>query len=289
MNDTTTEVTTVALLARRQGMSTELFSRYWRDVHGVLAVRIPGFWSYTQYHVEPGSPIPTDPATFRMDGFAEVIFRNEADRAGLANSQVTTLILRDEPNVFSRTLLYSLEAGASRTLFALTDEGTPELEYVEPEADYVLLARSPVSVTARDAASALDALASRLMESPGLLALRRHLLASGDPLLWNTVPGVDNAEAGARHSAVIQVRWKDREAALAAVDRRTDSRIGAFTGVQAYRVTSRCAMMVQGRPTHLGLRGLDVLRTIEAAGAENQKQAEVLRCLFGVSSDVWAR
>lgn len=280
MNGATTEVTTVALLARRQGMSTELFSRYWRDVHGVLAVRISGFWSYTQYHVEPCAPMPTDPAALRMDGFAEVIFRDEADRAGLANSQVTPLILQDETNVFSRTLLYSLEAGASRTLVAPPDERAPD--YVEPEADYLLVVQSPNNATAQDAASALDVRLAGLRESPGLLALRRHLLASGDPSLWNTAEGVDNAEVGVRSSAVIQARWKSREEAQAALGQSGGACIAAFS-VQAYRVTARCAMVVQGRPTHLGLRGLDVLRTIAAAGAENQKQAEVLQCIYGIS------
>lgn len=275
------EVTTIALLARRAGMSVELFSRYWRDVHGVLAVRIPGFWSYTQYHLAPVSPAPRDGA-FVMDGFAEVVFRREADRAGLATSEVTPLILRDEQNVFSRTLLYSLEAGASRSRLAAADTVH---DYSEPLAAYVVLAQSPPDSGAQQVASALESvLLPGLETSPGLLALRTHLLASGDPSLWNTADGVDNAERGARNSALIEARWQDEAAAQSALQALARVRDPGFAAVHAYRVTARCAMVVQGRPTHLGLRGLDALRTIEAAGAENQKAAEVLRCVYG--SDV---
>ncbi|MGQ0697276.1 MAG: EthD domain-containing protein [Panacagrimonas sp.] len=280
MSDISTQVSTVALLARREGMSVDLFSRYWRDVHGVLAVRIPGFWSYTQYHVALVSPRPSDDSAFVMDGLAEVEFLNEADRTGLATSDVIPLILRDEQNVFSRTLLYSLEAGASRTRVAAS---AAIADYSEPSGSYVLLVQSPPDVTAQAAAAALESALMPVVNNADLESLRTHLLASGDPTLWNTAPGVDNAERSTRNSAVIQAQWKDEAAALAALEMLTKVRDAGICEVQAYWVTARCAMVAQGRPTHLGLRGLDALRTIEAAGADNQKEAEVLRRLYGDS------
>ena len=49
MTNDAKSVSTIALLQRKDGLSDSLFSRYWRDVHGVLAARIPGFWSYTHF------------------------------------------------------------------------------------------------------------------------------------------------------------------------------------------------------------------------------------------------
>jgi hypothetical protein len=53
-------VTTIALLERKPSLSRPLFTRYWRDVHGVMAARIPGFESYTQYHVTPMTNIGSE-------------------------------------------------------------------------------------------------------------------------------------------------------------------------------------------------------------------------------------
>lgn len=275
----TEEVTTVALLARKQGISVDLFSRYWRDVHGVLAVRIPGFASYTQYHVTPVSAPAQRADDFVMDGFAEVCFNQADDRNAMATSDVVPLILRDELNVFSRTLLYALASGASQTYRALD---TPQADYSEPTASYVLVARSPPEASADDVASALDTeLLPTLLTSAGLTALRRHLLASGDPSQWNTAPGVDNTERGPRNSAVIHLHWDDEAAAKAALDTLMAQRWPLFPQVQIYRVTARCAMVAGGCPTHLGLRGLDTWRTIVEAGAENQKAIDVLRTVYG--------
>jgi len=110
-------LTTVALLERKPDISRSLFTRYWRDVHGVMAARIPGFESYIQYHVTPlndtGASI-VEP----FEGVAIVTFADAKDRAGLANSDISQYIQRDEQNVFRRALLYNLEAGANQTLRA---------------------------------------------------------------------------------------------------------------------------------------------------------------------------
>lgn len=58
---------------------------------------------------------------------------------------------------------------------------------------------------------------------------------------------------------------------------------GAPIQMRLYPVQAAYAMVCNGRPTHLGLRGLDVLQTIEAAGADNQLGSELLQCLYGVA------
>src|SRR3546814_13347860 len=94
-------VTTGALIERRPDISRSLFTRYWRDVHGVLAARIPGFDRYTQHHVSP-----LDPAAEPFEGIAIVTYRTEEDRAGLIHREVTPHIHRAEQNAIRRPALY---------------------------------------------------------------------------------------------------------------------------------------------------------------------------------------
>ena len=45
----------VSFIKRRPGMSPEEFSRYWREVHGPLALDLPGMRRYVQCHVVPSA------------------------------------------------------------------------------------------------------------------------------------------------------------------------------------------------------------------------------------------
>ena len=52
-------VKAIYLIRRKPGMSCEDFHRYWREVHGTIAARIPGMRRYVQCHAIPSSS-PTD-------------------------------------------------------------------------------------------------------------------------------------------------------------------------------------------------------------------------------------
>ena len=60
----------IYLIRRRPGMSYEDFHRYWREVHGAIAARIPGLRRYVQCHALPVAPAIDDP----FDGAAEAWF-----------------------------------------------------------------------------------------------------------------------------------------------------------------------------------------------------------------------
>jgi len=63
-------VKAIYLIRRKPGMSVEDFHRYWREVHGSIAARIPGLRRYVQCHaVEAGAGFAAD-----YDGAAEVWF-----------------------------------------------------------------------------------------------------------------------------------------------------------------------------------------------------------------------
>jgi hypothetical protein len=253
-------VTTVALLERKTGISRSLFTRYWRDVHGVLAARIPGFESYTQHHVMPIHDVGShDPEPF--EGIAVVTYANEADRQGLGNSEVTSHIHRDEQNVFRRALLYNLEAGASRTRIA-------------PPADDEIFGAFLLVPAGHK--SGIDDLVVQL-GGDGIVGLCTHDLTSGDPKLWNETFGT-NAGEGRRFVGVIQADWSDRETALTDIRKVVKASNGA---IAAYAVDETYVMVEGGRPTQIGLRGLDAVRTIQEAGAVNQLDEAVVRAVYG--------
>lgn len=238
-------VTTVALIDRRRDISRDLFSRYWRDVHGVMAVRIPGFASYTQYHVTPAS-IHSPP----FEGIAIVTFAKEDDRQGLATSEVTQHIHRDEQNVFRRALLYNLD-GASRRVGSPGDRHGPHSLFV-------------VGRDGDDPAACCRDLAVHCSDFCDIYDLR-----SGDPAKWNQTD-----VSGQRFAFVIHAGWQTAKSVEAAIA-TADARMGI------YRLDEAHVMVEDGFPTAVGLRGLDAARTIAEASADNQLSHVVVRAIYG--------
>lgn len=238
-------VSTIALIERRPDISRSLFTRYWRDVHGVMAARIPGFDRYTQYHVTP-----LDPSSEPFEGIAIVTYRSEDDRAGLIHSEVTQHIHRDEQNVFRRALLYNLGDGASQAIKG--DGGAPG---------------HAMFLVAEEGAHA-SALVAALGDTP--LYLAAYDLTDGDPSGWNQTDASGRVFASLLHGI-----WPDRESAIAAAEKLPAS---------AYLLDERHVMVENGKPTQVGLRGLDAVRTIQEAGADNQLSDAVVRAVYGLSA-----
>ncbi|WP_068072289.1 EthD domain-containing protein [Novosphingobium lentum] len=242
-------VTTVALLERKPGMSRDLFSRYWRDIHGVMAARIPGFASYTQHHVTPFSA-EAEP----FEGIAIVTFASEDDRQGLATSAMTGHIHRDEQNVFRRALLYNLTAGADTLLI----DGERE----HGQSAFVVVPRGvdPVEI-------------SSVLLASGPTFLARFNLTTGDPAAWNATD-VDEGGRGRRFATLLQGVWPDAGSASGALARVSE------TAAATYWLDQTFVLVESGRATPVGLRGWDAVRTIDEAGADNQLTMEVEDALY---------
>lgn len=238
-------VSTVALIERRPDITRSLFTRYWRDVHGVMAARIPGFDRYTQHHVTP-----LDTASEPFEGIAIVTYRSEEDRAGLIHSEVTQHIHRDEQNVFRRALLYNLGEGAARQLLG-SEDAAGHAMFIVAEAGHDI-----------------DADLAALDDTPLYLAV--YDLTGGDPSGWNQTD-----TSGRVFTALLHGVWADRDSAVTAA--------GKFAGA-AYMLDERHVMVDGGRPTPVGLRGLDAVRTIEEAGADNQLSEAVVRAVYGIAA-----
>jgi len=241
---------TVALIERKTDITRDLFSRYWRDVHGVMAARIPGFARYTQYHVTPEKWRSQGK---NFEGIALVAFATEEDRGGLGNSAVTRHIHRDEQNVFRRALLYNLAEGAFvGSGDAASRTGLTEVFYVAPYGC--------------DPENLHDTL-----KNAGCAYCDVYDLRSGDPAAWNET---DVNDSGDTFVALLHAGWSHPHAADA-----TEPEIDGHIGI--YRVNDVHVMVENGFPTAVGLRGLDAVRTIMEAGAENQLAAEVVGDIYG--------
>lgn len=238
-------VSTVALIERRPDISRSLFTRYWRDVHGVMAARIPGFDCYTQHHVTP-----LDPDAEPFEGIAIVTYRSEADRAGLIHSEVTQHIHRDEQNVFRRALLYNLGEGALQTIAGNDDAAG--------QAMFLVI----------DAGADVGAIVAALGDGPRYLAI--YDLTGGDPSGWNQTD-----TSGRVFGSLVHGIWPDRATAVATAEKLP---------VAAYLLDEQHVMVANGTPTPVGLRGLDAVKTIEEAGADNQLSDAVVRAVYGISA-----
>ena len=74
----------IYVLHRRPGMGRDEFRRYWREVHGPIAAKIPGLRKYVQNHAVP-NPASGD---LPCDGIAELWFDSpQALQAGLASPE----------------------------------------------------------------------------------------------------------------------------------------------------------------------------------------------------------
>ncbi len=83
----------LSLLARKPELSHEAFVRHWKDIHGPLALGVPGVRRYVQSHIagtRTRADIPE--AEVEIDGIAELWYDDEAAmRASAATPEAQRL------------------------------------------------------------------------------------------------------------------------------------------------------------------------------------------------------
>lgn len=90
-------VKNIEFITRKPGTTPAAFSRYWRDVHGPIAARIPAIQRYEQNHLKPKAYAAAAVAP-RYDGIAVAWFPSTAHmRDGAATPQYAAT-RADEPN-----------------------------------------------------------------------------------------------------------------------------------------------------------------------------------------------
>ncbi len=83
----------VSLLTRKPELTHEQFVAHWRDIHGPLALGIPGVRRYVQSHIQGTRTRADIPETdIAVDGIAELWYDNEdALRASAATPEAKRL------------------------------------------------------------------------------------------------------------------------------------------------------------------------------------------------------
>ena len=81
----------IFFLKRKPGMDIEEFRRYWLDVHGRIALKLPRLRRYVQSHVLPSAYAEGEPL---HDGFAQLWFDNRNDLREAFHSLTAWIDLR---------------------------------------------------------------------------------------------------------------------------------------------------------------------------------------------------
>ena len=93
----------IGVVIRRPDLTHEECIRYWREVHGPLALQLPGLRRYVQ------NPAVTRPGRDpKVDGFAEVWFDDEESLRAAFRSEIGRQVTEDEANFVDRERAYGV-------------------------------------------------------------------------------------------------------------------------------------------------------------------------------------
>jgi hypothetical protein len=273
---------TYSVVQRLEGVPPDIFSAYWRDVHGPLCSRLPGLGFYVQHHFSRDDranlwPLPngTRRVDFPLDGMVEIGF---ADPLAMQTfSDASSLLFGDEVNLFGWDAAYLLPNG-SRTLVDRQADATPN----GPDRLHRLHVHLFGEMDAAFQAWALE-FASALADAPDVLKLRLHLPEAYDNA---------NPQPPSPVSHVV----RDDMLKLAVIEIGFDTALSArlffaspafqataagqsehVRALAVYLVTGVYTFVRDGRPTQAGLRGSRAAEIIDRIGATNHVAPEVMR------------
>lgn len=284
---------TLALLVKKPEISNADFYAYWRDIHGVLAARIPGFWTYRQSHL--GSEVhslrhlPESRTGFQnIHGFADVSFCSAEDIQGLAGSAVAELIKHDEQNLFAGSYLYSAHPGDSLTLKTQQQRVQEGKTAPDIRSRFLMLLASNASLEEFKQA-VMDSLDFLQHSCDQLWRLRVNFFQPYDANAW-PAPNVNHNPDIVMNASVELLLGKETEAVSCLHQHRdhlaaVSPELASTLWQKVYRIESQYDMVVGGRPSLIGLRGLPAVELIERIGAENQSSRELLQVVYGEGND----
>ena len=272
----------------RQDVPADVCYRYWRDVHGVLAARIPGLYQYRQLHLAPmpphsrhgvGGAAQDHAVEDQPNGIAQLLFVSENDRRRFgATPLVTKYIFEDERNLVRRNATLWSVGDNARTYVDRTGLAAPQGKATIPT--WAICIQKPRGVDESAFRRQVTEGVTRFVATAeGILRLRLHLLDAYDESAWNS-PGVAHHwHEDSQYRAWLELILDD-DAALEPLVRELDDTRCAGP-VHAFPVFARYTLVVDGRPTDVGLRGYPAVQVIEEAGARNQKNTDLLEAMYG--------
>jgi hypothetical protein len=270
-----------ASVRRRDGLSAELFTTYWRDVHATLCSRLPGLGFYVQQHFDRQAganlwPIADGVRSMAavLDGSAELGFASEAEQAIFA--EASAILYADEMNLFGESVAYNLPHG-SITFVDREEDGTrngPDLFH-----------RIHVYMSLKPGGGAGDWLtdsSAALAADPSVVKWKLHLPEPYDndrpaPPAPNVAHIVD---VDRLNIAVAEIAFVHARAARTCfAGNRFQSAFAQqsrhIAAMGAYRVSGFYTFVRNGKPTAAGIRGSRTAELIDLVGAPNQLAPEV--------------
>ena len=270
-----------ASVRRRDGVTHEQFTTYWRDVHATLCSRLPGLGFYVQQHFERDGganlwPVAdgVDRIDAVLDGSAELGFASADEQAIFA--EAGKILYEDERNLFGEAVAYSLPNGS--TTFVDREEdgernGPDRLHRV-----HVYMSRRPG-----------EAASSWLLDSSADLAshdvVQKWKLHLPEPY-DNARPAPPSPDVGhgvgpdRLQLAVAEVAFENARVARdffgsAPFRKVLSAQARHLQAIGAYRVSGFYTFVRDGRATTAGIRGSRPAALIEQLGASNQLALEV--------------
>lgn len=271
-----------ASVRRRDGLPHDVFANYWRDVHSTLCSRLPGLGFYVQQHFDRNHtanlwPLASGvrPINAVLDGSAELGFANPEDQATFAVAG--TILYGDEANFIGEAVAYALPNGSTT--------------YVDREEDgarngpdrchrlHVYMNRRP----GRAANQWLAETSAELARSEAVQKWKLHLPepysnerpAPPSPNVEHVV-GDDRLNLAVAEVAFESARAARQFFATPAFQKVLTTQAQHIDALGAYLVKGFYTFVRDGKPTTAGLRGSRAAELIEAAGAANQLEKDVV-------------
>jgi alkylhydroperoxidase/carboxymuconolactone decarboxylase family protein YurZ/ketosteroid isomerase-like protein/catechol 2,3-dioxygenase-like lactoylglutathione lyase family enzyme len=282
------------LLWKRKGINLDLFSDYWRNVHGPVCARLPGQHQYWQFHLEHNQDDlwPTidgiddnTPPEDQFDGIAELSFASEEERQTWF--QAAGILMDDEHNVFSKAIGYNTKLGNSKTYVDRIETGTPNGDLGILKFHVMVKKADAVSVEAfRQYMS--DSFASAIVESDSVLKFRLHLFEEVDNSRPDAAGVVHYEPPEKQYQAAFEIAFSNplemekffaSKEYAAAVENQAKyvKQISPFAERRTY------TFVQDGEMTIAGQRSSRVAELITEVGATNQLKENLVSLMSGSS------
>ncbi|MBD3884493.1 EthD domain-containing protein [Phormidium tenue FACHB-886] len=270
----------------RKDVPLEVSYRYWRDVHSVMVARTPGLYQYRLLHLAPvwalrSTTAETDSTLAEVDqphGVAETLFLTKADQQTFGNSPLNTqYIFKDEQNLCDRNATLSAVGNNAHTFVDRLNDPTLNGEPHFPSFMLCFQQREAID-TAQFRQYLVEQLAEPWSQQPAVKRLRLHLL---EPYRdQENSPCVSHDWAKEKHYQAWMELVVDRQDSLESL-LQSNEQPQFIRAIHSFPIVAYYTLVYNGKVTEVGLRGYPAVQTILEAGAENQRQPDLLEALYG--------
>ncbi len=271
----------------RNAVPLDVSYRYWRDVHSIMVSRIPGIYQYrllqlAANRVNLGAEISDiDFAVSDADqvhGVAEMLFLTQADQQTFGSSPINTqYVFKDEQNLCDRNVTRSASGNNAHTYVDRTGEPTPNGAPTFPSFMLCFSLRESISLE-QFHQQFVEQIAHPWSQNAAVMRLRLHLLEPYSEKENSPCVSHDCATAQ-QYEAWMELMIDQPPTLRSLLSSRDVAR--SVRAIQIFEISAYYTMVYDGKVTEVGLRGFPAVQTILEAGADLQRQPDLLKALYG--------